>query len=222
MQVLEGKSSSESLNSLKEYAQYVAINFGLGGLITKQTPRQIIEGYTDSTVQKINSQSLLKGGDATIDANLSLQYPLSDSKKQRIAFFTGEDEAEISRQVARVNDLQVLNVPVEAYTSLNSVKTEYIAPGPVLRLIEGTDGLALAPGLPQNPRVSVYSDYLRQNIPLQAEDCLSEFDFIETDTYAEKDQLYEAPELLLPGSVNMTNVLQADAIWTKPNFEGLS
>ena len=65
-----------------------------------------------------------------------------------------------------MNDLQVLNVPVEAYTSLNSVKTEYIAPEPVLRLIEGTDGLALAPGLPQNPRVSVYSDYLRQNVPL--------------------------------------------------------
>ena len=55
MQVLEGKSTSESLNSLKEYAKYVAVNFGLGGLITKQTPRQIIEGYTDSTVQKINS-----------------------------------------------------------------------------------------------------------------------------------------------------------------------
>ena len=51
-------------------------------------------------------------------------------------------------------------------TNCNKLGIEYIAPEPVLRLIEGTDGLALAPGLPQNPRVSVYSDYLRQNVPL--------------------------------------------------------
>lgn len=55
------------------YLKYVAINFGLGGQVTKISSRQLIEGYVDPILQKFASMPVYQGGDITINPIISLK-----------------------------------------------------------------------------------------------------------------------------------------------------
>lgn len=55
-----------------DYQRFVALNFGLGGLFTQKTPRQMIEGYIDPVLQRIYDTPIYMGGDQTISPFLSI------------------------------------------------------------------------------------------------------------------------------------------------------
>lgn len=70
----------------------MTVNFGLEGLITYLTPRQMIEGYEDPLVATLNKTPLYMGGDNTTSAFLSLENPPTHPANNTVAFFTGVDD----------------------------------------------------------------------------------------------------------------------------------
>ena len=54
---------------------HVAINFGLSGLITKRSPREMIEGYVDPLIESLNENPVWKGGDKTMSSFSSFSKP---------------------------------------------------------------------------------------------------------------------------------------------------
>ena len=54
-----------------EYLRFITINFGLSGLLTYRSPREIIEGYTDPLVEVLNETPIYMGGDKTTAAFLA-------------------------------------------------------------------------------------------------------------------------------------------------------
>jgi len=49
-----------------KYQKYVALNFGLGGLFTPITPKQLIEGYTDMHADYFKKKPVFMGGEPSI------------------------------------------------------------------------------------------------------------------------------------------------------------
>ena len=80
------------------YLRFITVNFGLSGLLTYRTPREVIEGYTDPLVETINATPLYMGGDNTTSAFLALNNPPTHPTGNTVAFFTGEDDYEMTRQ----------------------------------------------------------------------------------------------------------------------------
>ena len=80
---------------------HVAINFGLSGLITKRSPREIIEGYVDPLIETLNETPIWTGGDNTTSPFLSLNKPLTLPNDNRVAFFTGEKNSQMTRKYGK-------------------------------------------------------------------------------------------------------------------------
>lgn len=79
------------------YLRSITINFGLSGLITVRSPREMIEGYTDPLVATLNETPIYMGGDNTTSAFLALNNPPTHPTDNTVAFFTGEGEYEKTR-----------------------------------------------------------------------------------------------------------------------------
>ena len=75
---------------LKEYMNHVAINFGLSGLLTRRSPREMIEGYLDPLIETLNETPVYMGGDRTTSPLLSLAKPPTLPNNNKVALFTGE------------------------------------------------------------------------------------------------------------------------------------
>lgn len=74
------------------YLRFITVNFGLSGLLTYRTPRELIEGYTDPLVEAINATPLYMGGDNTTSPFLALSKPPTTPANNTVAFLTGEDD----------------------------------------------------------------------------------------------------------------------------------
>jgi len=74
------------------YLRSVAINFGLSGVLTVRSPRELIEGYTDPLVAQLATMPIYMGGDATTDPVLALNNPPTHPPNNTVAFFTGVDD----------------------------------------------------------------------------------------------------------------------------------
>lgn len=74
------------------YLRSVAINFGLSGVLTVRSPREVIEGYTDPLVAQLATMPIYMGGDATTDPVLALNNPPTHPTNNTVAFFTGVDD----------------------------------------------------------------------------------------------------------------------------------
>ena len=62
----------EAENNIGDYLNYVAVNIGLGGLFTKRTSREIIEGYFDPILTEIDTATnLYYGGDPNLNPFIS-------------------------------------------------------------------------------------------------------------------------------------------------------
>ena len=75
--------------NFNDYLRFATINFGLSGLITVRSPREMIDGYTDPLVATLNETPLYMGGDNTTSAFLSLNNPPTHPSDNHVAFFTG-------------------------------------------------------------------------------------------------------------------------------------
>lgn len=79
------------------YLRFTTVNFGLEGLITIRTPREMTEGYTDELVATLNETPLYMGGDNSTSAFLALNDPPTHPKNNTVAFFTGENDYQETR-----------------------------------------------------------------------------------------------------------------------------
>ena len=61
-----------------KYLRYVTLQAGLGGIITRKTPREIIEGYNNTLIQNINDLSIFNGGDQTQNKFISWNYDITN------------------------------------------------------------------------------------------------------------------------------------------------
>lgn len=57
------------------YLRYVALNFGLGGIMMNYLPGFYIPGYTDEPLLKMEQTPVYMGGDATVDPFVSINAP---------------------------------------------------------------------------------------------------------------------------------------------------
>lgn len=80
-----------------DYLRSVTINFGLSGLLTVRSPREMIEGYTDPLIATLNETPIYMGGDNTTSPILALNDPPTHPKDNTVAFFTGEDDYTMTR-----------------------------------------------------------------------------------------------------------------------------
>jgi len=57
---------------MAEYLRFVALNVGFDGLFVKRSPREMIEGYDDARLEKLNERNLFEGGLAESSSRLNL------------------------------------------------------------------------------------------------------------------------------------------------------
>lgn len=57
------------------YITYLTLNLGLGGLYKKLTPRQVIEGYMDPVLYKVQQTPVYMLGNPTISTYVSADKP---------------------------------------------------------------------------------------------------------------------------------------------------
>ena len=79
------------------YCRSVTVNFGLSGLLSVHTPREMIEGYNDPLVEQLATMPIYEGGDSTTSPFLSLVNPPTHPTDNTVAFFTGVDDFTMTR-----------------------------------------------------------------------------------------------------------------------------
>ena len=61
--------------SFQSYLRFVTMNFGLTGMFTFRSPREMIEGYNDPLIIQLSETPVYQGGDQTTPAKLALDNP---------------------------------------------------------------------------------------------------------------------------------------------------
>lgn len=127
--------------SFNSYLRFVTVNFGLEGMITYLSPRQMIEGYTDPLVATLNKTPLYMGGDNTTSSFLSLNNPPTHPKNNTIAFFTGEDDYTMTRTYGQWLGQENILMAGKQYTSMTTIEDYTYSPWEETVLLAGTDGM---------------------------------------------------------------------------------
>lgn len=87
----------EAFPSFDGYLRSVAINFGLSGVLTIRSPRDMIEGYNDPLIEQLALLPIYEGGDKTTSSFLALNNPPTHPTDNNVAFFTGVDDYTMTR-----------------------------------------------------------------------------------------------------------------------------
>lgn len=136
----------------KSYFRYLTLNFGLGGIITKKTPNQMITGYTDPVLEKIRTKKVYLGGDATINSWIQIDPPNSRAPTGNVvSFLTGETEEESTRQYGLWNNQEWINVQGAEYVTTLTTQPAALNPWSSKHYLQGTDGRQFAPDLQKGP-----------------------------------------------------------------------
>jgi hypothetical protein len=110
------------------YQRYIALNFGLGGFFAPLTPRQVIEGYTDSMLEMVKSTPVYMGGDMAIDSWISADKSAATNPNDiPVVFNTGESDYTLTRQITAWFSDHV-QIAHEFFETTNSVYSRYYNP----------------------------------------------------------------------------------------------
>lgn len=124
------------------YVRYVALNFGLGGLFTKRTPRDFIEGYTDPHLSWMQNTPVYLGGDKTVNSWIQVDPPTSTTpSNNQFTFFTGEGNPDMTRTYAIWNGQSHITVQSSEYTSTIATQPVNMNPWNFNIPVIGTDGI---------------------------------------------------------------------------------
>jgi hypothetical protein len=77
---------------------YVTLNLGLGGLFTRITPKQAIEGYNSPFLEVLKNTPVYMGGDATINPFISIDNAITNPVNNSISMMTGQTNYTLTRQ----------------------------------------------------------------------------------------------------------------------------
>ena len=50
-------------DSFRSYLRFVTLNYGLTGMLTYRSPREMIEGYDDPLIMQLSETKIYQGGD---------------------------------------------------------------------------------------------------------------------------------------------------------------
>ena len=85
-----GWSNLWTTPSFKSYLQFVTLNYGLEGLFSKRTPREMLEGFIDPLQTRMyNTPVYIIGGDQIHSTNISIANMTMSSYDNSVSFFTG-------------------------------------------------------------------------------------------------------------------------------------
>ena len=56
-------SNAWTTKSFQEYIRFATTSYGLTGIFTSRSPREMIEGYVDPIIEKLNGTPVYQGGD---------------------------------------------------------------------------------------------------------------------------------------------------------------
>jgi hypothetical protein len=103
---------------MKNYLSFLVIQGTYGGMFASLTPKQIIEGYLDTTlVNKLAQQPIYQGGNILLSGYYQVNVPEAVTPVGSVydAFFTGEDDFKLTRTWAKFNGKQTVSVNQEEY-----------------------------------------------------------------------------------------------------------
>ena len=127
--------------SFQSYLRYVTLNFGLTGMFTYRTPREMIEGYDDPLIMQLSETPVYQGGDQTTPPKLALDNPPTHPKDNPVSFFTGEDNYKNTRRYASWLESDEIMIQYNTYESISKVVPATRAPWKDPVQLDGTDGM---------------------------------------------------------------------------------
>jgi len=145
------------------YLRSVAINFGLSGLITIRTPREMIEGYTDPLVAQLATMPIYMGGDATTSSFLALNNPPTHPTDNTVAFFTGQDDYTMTRTYGKWLDQEYIKMKGKQYTSITQIEDYIYSPWKEPVLLDGTDGMQFSPAMSKDNKLKAFVNDMSRN-----------------------------------------------------------
>ena len=132
---------------------HVAINFGLSGLLTQRSPREMIEGYFDPFIETLNETPVWMGGDKTTSSFLSLAKPPTLPNDNKVALFTGENNSKMTRTYGNWLNQEYIMLRDEEYVSISETNSYLYSPWEEKVFINGTDGMQFSPDLSTDTKV---------------------------------------------------------------------
>lgn len=137
-----------------------------------QSPRALLEGYTDPSVTTLNETPIYMGGDLLTSANYALNTPVTMPTDNKISLFTGVDDDDATRQYGAWAGSEFINVAGKKYKSNSATEDSTFSPWTEPVLLKGTDGLQFEPGLDDDDSIRVFLPSLSRNV---------KFDFSSSD-----------------------------------------
>jgi len=95
---------------MQNYFRFVTVNYGVTGMFTYKTPREMIEGYSDPIIEKLNATPVYQGGDQLTSPVLSLDNPPTHPVDNPISLFTGEGNYLNTRRYGAWLDQDIIKI----------------------------------------------------------------------------------------------------------------
>lgn len=225
------RKAPEYLPGMDEYLRFVTINFGLTGLIAPYTPREVIEGYEDPLIQQLNAMPIYMGGDNTTSATLAMSNPPTHPTDNRVAFFTGEEDYEMTRVYGNWLEQNYIMIKAKQYTSINKIEEYLYSPWEEPVLLDGTDGMQFSPDLSKESTLKAFVNDLSRNCYFDYSHTDDRYPHLDTYVYAIQTDLMRndtdySPnknyQVNITGTSNMTTSLQAYAFVAKGHYYQMS
>lgn len=214
-----------------EYLRYLTLNLGLGGLFTKQTPRNYIEGFNDPALEVLKATPVYMGGDQTVDPFLSIDTPPTHPKDNQISFFTGVDSYELTRTMGLWLGESSVRVPGSDYSTLTTTTSVLNNPWSQDIPIAGTDGMQFSPDLSEDTTIAAFVNDLSRVCTFTYLDEDSSYKGLDTMMFQLSSDLMlnmtanpsnAVFDVYVDGTTNLTSTLKAPAFASKGHFYQIS
>ena len=147
----------------QEYIKFVTTSYGLTGIFTHRSPREMIEGYVDPIIEKLNGTPVYQGGDQTTSPLLSLDDPPTHPKDNPISFFTGEGDYKNTRRYASWLESDKITIQKKDYKSISQLYNTTFSPWREEVFLDGTDGMQFYPGLTDDSKIGAFVNDMSRN-----------------------------------------------------------
>ena len=217
--------------SFQSYLRFVTMNFGLTGMFTYRSPREMIEGYDDPLIIQLSETPVYQGGDQTTPPKLALDNPPTHPKDNPVSFFTGEDNYRNTRRYASWLDSEEIKIQYNTYESISKVVPATRAPWKDPVQLDGTDGMQFQPSLTDDLVIGAFVQDMSRNCYFSYSHDDDTYKHYTTKVYAiEKSLMYNMTgyepnvnfETYIDGTSNMTSTLLAPAFVAKGHYYDLS
>ena len=152
-----------TVESFQNYIRFITMNYGVTGMFTYKSPREMIEGYEDPLISKLHDTPVYMGGDQTASPILSLDNPPTHVPDNPVSFFTGEDDYQNTRRYGTYLGGETIQVAGKDYESLTKLFNYTFSPWEQDVYIDGTDGMQFQPTLTDDLVLGAFVNDLSRN-----------------------------------------------------------